>query len=76
MKVSAYSLASLVAFSRVYHDAHWSSDVAAGALIGSVVGETVVRFNRELRAHGSTASAYAAPILGQGRKGAMLVVAF
>jgi hypothetical protein len=76
VKVSAYSIASLVAFSRVYHDAHWTSDVAAGALIGTVVGETVVRFNRTLRARGARVSAYAAPIYGDGRRGAMLVLVF
>ena len=76
VKVSAYSIASLVAFSRVYHDAHWSSDVAAGALIGTVVGETVVRFNRTLRARGVKVAAYAAPIYGDGRRGAMLVLVF
>jgi membrane-associated phospholipid phosphatase len=76
VKVSAYSIASLVAFARVYHDAHWSSDVAAGALIGTVVGETIVRFNRDLRERGAPFTAYAAPIYGGGRRGAMLVVAF
>jgi membrane-associated phospholipid phosphatase len=77
VKISAYSIASLVAFSRVYHDAHWSSDVAAGALIGTVVGETVVRFNNGLRAKGSKVSAFATPIYGtDGRRGAALVVVF
>src|SRR5262249_34550370 len=77
VKISAYSLASLVAFARVYHDAHWSSDVAASALLGTVVGETIVRFNNGLRARGSGVTAYAAPIYGQdGRRGAMLVVVF
>jgi membrane-associated phospholipid phosphatase len=76
VKASAYSVASLVAFSRVYHDAHWSSDVAAGALIGTAVGETVVRLNRMIRARGSKVSVYAAPILSDGRRGAVLVLAF
>jgi membrane-associated phospholipid phosphatase len=76
VKVSAYSIASLVAFSRVYHDAHWSSDVAAGALIGTAVGETVVRLNRLIRARGGKVAAYAAPIVGDGRRGAVLVLVF
>jgi membrane-associated phospholipid phosphatase len=77
VKISAYSIASLVAFARVYHDAHWSSDVAAGALIGTVVGETVVRFNNQQRTAGSKVSVSAAPIYGtDGRRGAMLVVVF
>ena len=76
VKVSAYSIASVVAFARVYHDAHWSSDVAAGALIGTVVGETIVRFNRTLRARGTKISAYVAPVIGPERKGAVLVLVF
>jgi membrane-associated phospholipid phosphatase len=76
VKASAYSIASLVALSRVYHDAHWSSDVAAGALIGTAVGETVVRLNRMIRARGSKISVYAAPVLSDGRRGAVLVLAF
>src|SRR5690349_17838330 len=77
VKIAAYSVASLVAFARVYHDAHWSSDVAAGALIGTVVGESVVRVNNRLRAEGSKVSAFAAPIYGSdGRRGAALVIVF
>ena len=76
VKASAYSIASLVAFSRVYHDAHWSSDVAAGALIGTAVGETVVRLNRMIRSRGSKVSLYAAPVLAPDRRGAVLVLVF
>jgi membrane-associated phospholipid phosphatase len=76
VKVSAYSIASLVAFSRVYHDEHWTSDVAAGALLGTVVGESVVRLNRLVRARGGHVAAYAAPIVGDGRRGAVLVLVF
>ena len=36
--------------SRIYHDAHWTSDVLAGAGIGALVGHTVVKTNREARA--------------------------
>jgi len=76
VKVSAYSIASLVAFSRVYHDEHWTSDVAAGALLGTLVGESVVRLNRLVRARGGKVAAYAAPIVGDGRRGAVLVLVF
>jgi membrane-associated phospholipid phosphatase len=46
----AYGLANGVAFSRVYHDAHYTSDVLAGAAIGALVGRTVVTTNRRERA--------------------------
>lgn len=46
----AYGLANGVAFSRVYHDVHFTSDVIAGAAIGALVGRTVVTTNRRERA--------------------------
>ncbi|HEX6039568.1 phosphatase PAP2 family protein [Longimicrobium sp.] len=41
--VLAYGGATAVAWSRVYDDKHWASDVAAGALIGIVAGRGAVR---------------------------------
>ncbi|HEX8617318.1 MAG TPA: phosphatase PAP2 family protein [Thermoanaerobaculia bacterium] len=46
----AYGVASGVGFARVYHDAHHTSDVIAGAAIGTLVGRTVARANRNARA--------------------------
>jgi membrane-associated phospholipid phosphatase len=46
----AYGIATGVGVSRVYHDAHWTSDVVAGAGIGTLVGTTVARTNRAARA--------------------------
>jgi membrane-associated phospholipid phosphatase len=34
---------------RIYHDAHFTSDVVAGALIGTLVGKSVVYHNKSLR---------------------------
>ena len=39
----AYGGAAAVAWSRVYDDKHWTSDVAAGALIGILAGRGTVR---------------------------------
>jgi hypothetical protein len=47
----AYSVAGGVGFARVYHDAHHTSDVLAGAAIGTLVGTTVARANRNARAN-------------------------
>ena len=41
-----FGLAALVGASRVYHDAHWASDVVAGAGVGTVVGSVVSRYVR------------------------------
>ncbi|MBL0169718.1 MAG: phosphatase PAP2 family protein [Gemmatimonadaceae bacterium] len=38
-----FGSASLVGISRMYHDAHWASDVVAAAGIGTVAGRMVVR---------------------------------
>jgi hypothetical protein len=43
--VPAYVVASLVGLSRVRRDAHWFSDVVAGATIGYLSGKSVVRQN-------------------------------
>ncbi len=44
--VGLYSFATLTAFSRVYHDEHWISDTFLGAVIGNVVGKTVVNLHK------------------------------
>ncbi len=41
-----FGVATLVAASRVYHDAHWASDVVAAAGVGTVVGSVVSRYAR------------------------------
>lgn len=42
----AYGVAGGVGFARVYNEAHHTSDVIAGAVIGSLVGHTIARTNR------------------------------
>lgn len=44
-----YFLASSTAFARVYRDAHWLSDVIAGAGVGYVVGKSLVRLHKGRR---------------------------
>jgi membrane-associated phospholipid phosphatase len=44
---AAYGIATLVGASRVYHNAHWSSDVAGGALVGTLGGILVSRYNAQ-----------------------------
>ncbi len=44
--ILCYSLASLVAVSRVYNNEHWASDVVAGSAVGYFIGKMVARLNR------------------------------
>jgi membrane-associated phospholipid phosphatase len=46
---ASYSVAGLVGVARSYHGAHFASDVLAGALIGTLVGKSVVAHNNPLR---------------------------
>jgi membrane-associated phospholipid phosphatase len=49
VKTAAYGTAGLVGFARIYHNAHFTSDVLAGALIGTFVGNSIVSFNQQQR---------------------------
>ena len=40
-----YSLAAVTAFARTYNDKHWTSDVVAGAAVGTLSGLAVVRWH-------------------------------
>lgn len=42
-----YGAAGLAGISRVYNNAHWASDVAVGAMIGSFTGWKVVRYSHD-----------------------------
>lgn len=46
---TSYTIAGLVGVARSYHDAHFASDILAGALIGTLVGKSVVAHNRPMR---------------------------
>ena len=54
IKSSAYAVASLVGIARTYHDAHFASDVLAGAFIGNWVGQSVVARNQSKRDRSTT----------------------
>ncbi len=50
VKAAAYGAAAMTAYARVRRGKHFPTDVVAGAAIGTLVGRSVVRFNRKLRA--------------------------
>lgn len=45
---TSYSIAGLVGLARTYHHAHFASDVVAGAMIGTLIGKSVVEHNTVL----------------------------
>jgi membrane-associated phospholipid phosphatase len=54
----AYGLAGVTAWSRIYADRHWTSDVVAGAVIGTVATRATIRW-LEARQAGAVAPALA-----------------
>jgi membrane-associated phospholipid phosphatase len=50
VSVVSYGLAGSVGFARIHEDAHWASDVLAGAILGTVVGNAVVKVNDGIHA--------------------------
>jgi membrane-associated phospholipid phosphatase len=76
--IPAYLLASLIGASRLRSNAHWLSDVVAGAALGYIVGRSVVRQNNEpLGSAGSLIeSAHVMPILAPGFQGVQVAMTF
>lgn len=54
--VGTYGIAALVGWSRVHDDAHWTSDVVGGAVVGTAASLTASRWLRRVQesAHGSS----------------------
>ncbi len=77
----AYGTAALVGVSRIEQNAHFTSDVLAGAILGTLVGRTVVRLNTERNVsrpngHGGLKVALAPDFGPGGYRGAMLSLKF
>jgi hypothetical protein len=49
--VTTYGLATATAFARMYSDAHWLTDVLAGATIGIVTGHAASRWHVKRPGH-------------------------
>jgi membrane-associated phospholipid phosphatase len=73
VSILAYGLAGAAGLARIYDNKHWTSDVFLGAVIGTVIGKTVVKLNEERRGKSRVS---VVPLLGQGVQGAALQVEF
>jgi len=49
VKAVSYGTASMVGYARIERNAHFASDVLAGAFIGTFVGRSIVNFNKQKR---------------------------
>jgi membrane-associated phospholipid phosphatase len=76
VSVTAYTIAGLVGFARIYHNAHWTSDVTAGAIIGTFVGRGVVALNKKLRSGEGRVRVAFAPFITGRERGASVLIAF
>lgn len=47
IKVTAYSVSTLVALARIHDEAHWASDVLVGSALGYFIGRAVVNLHRQ-----------------------------
>lgn len=81
VKAAAYGLATMTAWERVRRGKHFPTDVVAGAAIGTLVGRSVVHFNRKLRSgekepERTGTRLTLAPVLGGGTYGVSATVDF
>ncbi|GAB4365828.1 MAG: hypothetical protein Kow0042_05330 [Calditrichia bacterium] len=49
VSIALYGMAAMTAASRIYHDAHWTSDVILGSFIGFAVGNAAVNLHQSER---------------------------
>jgi membrane-associated phospholipid phosphatase len=59
MKAAYYSAATFVAFSRMYQNKHWASDVVLGAALGELCGRVVTSYHASGNKLGLVPQAYA-----------------
>ncbi len=70
IKVGSYGVASMVGYARINGNRHWTSDVLAGAALGTFVGHVVVHFNQHHR------GLALAPVVGPHLQGVQLSWSF
>ncbi len=81
VKATAYGAATMTAWQRVRRGKHFPTDVVAGAAIGTLVGHSVVHFNRKLRSGEKEPEATGTrltlvPVLGGGTYGVSATLDF
>ena len=73
---TAYTAAGLVGLARIDHNAHFASDVLAGAIIGTTIGRATVRLNEGERLEWSGHPVTLAPMITPDTTGLLVSVDF
>jgi len=73
VSVPLYAVATMTGMARIYHDAHFLSDVTAGAVIGTLSGVYAARY---IRNRGKSRGVSIAPMFQDGISGGMVSLAF
>lgn len=74
VKIVAYGIAGTVGLARIEQNAHWTSDVLAGAILGTAIGNAVVILNERQRRGAPGPKLTFSPLLAP-RGGGLLVSA-
>lgn len=76
VKIVAYGIAGTVGLARIEQNAHWTSDVLAGAILGTAIGNAVVLLNDRQRRGTEGPKVTFSPLVAPRGGGLLLTAAF
>ncbi len=76
VKIVAYGIAGTVGLARIEQNAHWTSDVLAGAILGTAIGNAVVLLNDRQRRGAPGLKVTFAPLVAPRGGGLLLTASF
>jgi membrane-associated phospholipid phosphatase len=76
VKILAYGIAGTVGLARIEQNAHWTSDVLAGAILGTAIGNAVVVLNERQRRGAPGPKVTFSPLLAPRGGGLLLTASF
>ena len=76
VKIVAYGIAGTVGLARIEQNEHWASDVVAGAILGTVIGNAVVILNERQRRGAPGPKVTFSPLLAPRGGGLLLTASF
>jgi membrane-associated phospholipid phosphatase len=76
VKIVAYGIAGTVGLARIEQNAHWTSDVLAGAILGTAIGNAVVLLNDRQRRGAEGPKVTFSPLVSPHGGGLLLTASF